>query len=98
MSRHRRLTLTLETITVHPADRAWFARQLPAAFLYGEPVPADTPVLHDFTVTPGHARIRINGVADEVPFAPSPWGGRGLQWSLPEPYPGWIDASKLEAT
>lgn len=77
---------TPEFISVHPMDREYLSRQLPAAQIYGQPVPAGTPIHEDPSVRPGTARIRIDGHTVVAVLGKSETPGT-LHWSLPEPYP-----------
>lgn len=73
-----------ESITVHPADRDNFNQQLPTATIYGEPIPADCPVLEDPNLTLGTIRVRIHG-SDMVAtpgLPPEP------KWIRCDPYTG----------
>lgn len=74
----------LESITVHPADRPNLDEQLPTARVYGEPVPADTPILEDVGLTLGTIRVRIGGRDHTVTLSRLP----EARWLLCDPVTG----------
>lgn len=61
-----------ESITIHPADRAEFNRQLPTARVYGQPLPPGLPIFESVAVPIGAIRIRINGADITVTLGRAP--------------------------
>lgn len=75
---------TPESITIHPADRTEFNRQLPTARVYGQPLPPDLPIHESVAVPIGAIRIRIDGkdITCTLGHAPEP------RWLIADPITG----------
>lgn len=54
----------LESITVHPAERASLEQQLPTALVYGEMIEAGVTIVESAAVTPGTILLHFGDGAD----------------------------------
>lgn len=81
----------VESLTVHPADRACLNEQIPTARAFGEPLPDGCLILESPDVTRGTLRLRVEG-ADVVATLGRPPEPR---WVLCDPQTGFPNGGVL---